>query len=161
MKKIVLILVIVLFASLFVSSQPTKNEKKVSNEKLAKSFCEAWSNCDGEKIASLFADIFTYEEVCSGRVFADKDALIGYINATCSGAPDLKSIPTKIISSGNQLVIEWIFKGTNTVGWPNIPANNGTFNLKGVSVMEIENGKIKNNREYWDWQTFARAVGAD
>ena len=61
----------------------------------------------------------------------------------------------------SQLVVEWIFNGTNTVGWPNIPANNGKFNLKGVSVMEIEDGKIKHNREYWDLQTFTRAVGAN
>jgi steroid delta-isomerase-like uncharacterized protein len=66
-----------------------------------------------------------------------------------------------VTSNDKQLVIEWIFNGTNTVGWPNIPANNRTFNLKGVSVMEIENGKIKHNREYWDMQTFAKAVGAN
>jgi len=134
---------------------------KKDNDELAKSFCESWSTHDGEKMVSLFANNFTYEEVCSGRIFSDRDGLIGYVKATCSGAPDLIMNATTIVSQGNQLVIEWIFKGTNTIGWPNIPANNGVFELKGISVMEIEDGKIKHNREYWDWQTFVRAVGAN
>jgi len=42
-------------------------------------------------------------------------------------------------------VIEWIWKGTNSVGWKDmgITATNKYFELRGLSLMEIENGLIK------------------
>ena len=42
-----------------------------------------------------------------------------------------------------------------------IPATGKYFELPGVSVMEIENHKIKRNNDYWDWNTFMRLIGAN
>lgn len=42
-----------------------------------------------------------------------------------------------------------------------IPATGKYFELPGVSVMEIENKKIKRNNDYWEWNTFIRMIGAD
>ncbi len=53
--------------------------------------------------------------------------------------------------------LEW----TNSVGWPNIPVTNKYFEVRGVSVMEIENNLIYHNRDYWDWNTFITSVGVD
>jgi ketosteroid isomerase-like protein len=58
-------------------------------------------------------------------------------------------------------VVEWMMSGTNTVGWPNIPASGKSFNLPIVSIMEIEDGLIIRNRDYWDWDTFHSAVSDD
>ena len=41
-----------------------------------------------------------------------------------------------------------------------IPATDKHFELKGVSVMKIENDLIKRNRDYWDWTTFMKGIGA-
>jgi ketosteroid isomerase-like protein len=41
----------------------------------------------------------------------------------------------------------------------NIPATGKSMKLKGISVMDIENGKIKSNRDYWDWNSFLKGIG--
>ena len=42
-----------------------------------------------------------------------------------------------------------------------IPATGKYFELPGVSVMEIENGKITQNIDFWDWNSFMRLIGAN
>ena len=42
-----------------------------------------------------------------------------------------------------------------------IPATNKYFELKGLSIMEIEKGLIKRNSDYWDWNSFIKGIGAD
>ena len=60
-------------------------------------------------------------------------------------------------------MVEWIWKATNTVGWPSmgIPATNKYFEIRGTSVMNIENGLIKRNSDYWDWKTFLTGIGIE
>ena len=47
------------------------------------------------------------------------------------------------------------------MGWPymNIPATNKYCEVRGVTVMEIENHLIQKNRDYWDWDTFMKGIG--
>jgi len=52
-------------------------------------------------------------------------------------------------------------KGTNTVGWPNIPATNRYFELQIASVMDIKDQLIVANRDYWDFTTFHVSVGPE
>ena len=52
-------------------------------------------------------------------------------------------------------MVEWIWKGTNPVGWATmgIPATGKYFEIKGESEMKIENDLIRKNSDYWDWRT--------
>ena len=52
-------------------------------------------------------------------------------------------------------MVEWLWKGTNSVGWETrgIPATGKYFEIKGESEMKIENDLIRKNSDYWDWRT--------
>ena len=68
-----------------------------------------------------------------------------------------------LMSSNNIAMIEWVWKGTNTVGWPSmgISATNKYFEVRGVSVMTIEKGLIIKNNEFWDWNTLVTGMGIE
>ena len=138
------------------------NNPVKENETIAREFIDAWDSHDIDKLCSLFADEFVYLEVASGRNYSIKSNLYSYANLTIVGIPDTKFEIVSVMANEKFAAVEWIWKGTNTVGWDfmEIPATGKYFELPGVSVMEIENQKIKRNSDYWDWNTFMRLIGA-
>jgi len=146
---------------LFLFGCKETKQNNQENERIAKSFIKYWNERDVDKIISLFSDNCLYEEVATGRKYSDKDGISNYAISTLSGIPDSKFEIINIVSNDNLSVVEWIWKGTNSVGWPSmgIPATNKYFEVRGVSVMIIENNLIKRNSDYWDWNTFLREIG--
>ena len=54
-------------------------------------------------------------------------------------------------------MVEWLWKGTNSVGWETrgIPATGKYFEINGESVMRIENDLlIQRNSDYANWNSF-------
>jgi len=140
------------------------NSQKIhDNEAVAKAFIEAWSSHDSGNLTALFADSCLYEEVATGRKFNTKGSIADYFDRTIAGIPDSKFEMVDVLASENMAMVEWVWTGTNTVGWANmnIPATNKHFEVRGVSVMEIENNRIRKNRDYWDWNTFMKGIGVE
>ncbi|MGW8314793.1 MAG: ester cyclase [Bacteroidales bacterium] len=144
-----------LFILIGINAQ-TKLEKQ--NEVLARSFVESWSADKYHDLPSLFADQCEYIEIPSGRSWKTPDAILGYAEATLSGIPDCHTRVVTVVVNENIAAVEWMMEGTNTKGWPNIPASGKSFSLKVLSIMEIEDGLISKNRDYWDVETFVKAV---
>jgi steroid delta-isomerase-like uncharacterized protein len=143
-------------------SNGNANKKIRQNEELGNSFIEALNAKDIGTLASLFTEDSSYEEVCSGRFYKGREAIANYIKATFEGIPDSNFKIVTIVADDKHATVEWIWTGTNTVGWPvmNLPATGKSLNLKGISIMDIDNGKIKSNRDYWDWNSFLKGIGA-
>jgi len=110
----------------------------------------------------LFAENSIYEEVASGRSYKTREKIAIYIGSTISGIPDTKFETKNILANDSLAVVEWIWKGTNSVGWADmgLPATNKYFELRGLSIMVIKNGLITRNSDYWDWSTFLIGIGA-
>jgi steroid delta-isomerase-like uncharacterized protein len=146
--------------SIFLLFNCTDNKVK-ENEVIARDFIEACSTHDIDKAISLFAENCLYEEVARGRKFTNREEIAGYLNGTISGIPDTQFDIVTIIANDSSAMVEWIWKGTNTVGWTNIPATDKYFELRGISVLSIENNLIKKNIEYWDWNSFLKGLGIE
>ncbi len=162
MKQKLFLLFILLFTMTGFSNEKT-NKKIRQNEELVHNFFETLNSYNTDKLVLLFSEDGTYEEVCSSRLLKGRDAIVRYINVTLKGIPDSKFEIETIVANEYHATVEWIWTGTNTVGWPdmNIPATGKFIKLKGISVMDIENGKIKSNRDYWDWNSFLKGIGVN
>ncbi len=161
--KQILFLSFLLLCSTLTGISNGKYDKRIrQNEALVHDFIEALNTQDIDKLTSLFTEYGTYEEVCSGRLNKGRKAIANYIRATIEGIPDSKFELVSISCSANHAMFEWIWKGTNSVGWPamNLPPTNKYLELRGVSVMDIENGRIRANRDYWDWNSLMKGIGA-
>jgi len=118
---------------------------------------------DINKLISLFSENCLYEEVATGRRYTGRDNIAAYIRSTIDGIPDTKFTTVNVLATDSLAVVEWIWTGTNSVGWADmgIPATNKSLKLRGLSIMEIENGLITRNSDYWDWKSFLKGIGAD
>lgn len=132
------------------------------NETIAKSFIETLNSHDVNKFSELFAESGIYEEVPSGRSYTTREKIAEYIGSTISGIPDTKFETINVLANDSIAVVEWIWKGTNSVGWADmgLPSTNKYFELRGLSIMVIKNGLITRNSDYWDWNTFLIGIGA-
>lgn len=156
--------IFILFVSaLFIKIKPFENDNiPKKNKQIATVFLETLSSGDIEGFVSLFAENATYEEVSTGRVYTNHQEITMYIKSTLDGIPDSKFELQNMVINDKILAVEWIWKGTNSVGWPNmgIPPTNKYFEIKGVSVMNVNNDLILSNRDYWDWNSFITKIGA-
>ena len=152
-----------IFLLFILYSCDNPNKKVQINEAIAKTFIESWNAHDINKLLSLFAENCLYEEVASGRRYSTKEGIEGYAKSTLSGVPDSKFEIVTFMADKEKAMVEWIWKGTNSVGWEEmgIPATGKYFEIRGVSVMLIENNLIRRNSDYWDWDSFITGIGVN
>ncbi len=121
------------------------------NETIAKKYVEAWNNYDSVKVASLFADNFKYEDIAFNmQVSGTRDTLIRFVHSTISAIPDAHMEIASIIANDSMAVVEWIWKGTVPKVWFPNDSTTKKFTARGVSVMEIQDGLIKRNTDYYN-----------
>jgi steroid delta-isomerase-like uncharacterized protein len=149
---------LLLICILGVHAQTNESE---NNEAIARRFVESWTMENYLDLPKLFADNCIYLEMPSGRSFTSKEGIKNYASATLYGIPDTHTEVVSIIANDTMAAVEWIMSGTNSVGWPNIPASGKSFQVPIVTIMEIEDGLIIKSRDYWNWETFYNAVKGD
>jgi steroid delta-isomerase-like uncharacterized protein len=129
-----LIPIILLYSSYWHTKEAGKNEAMV------KAFLEALSEHNIDLFPSFFADECLCEEVYSGRKYATKADIAGYIKSSLSDIPDWYFTIESIIADEDMPIVGWIWRGTNSVDWEFmvIPATNKYFELRGIAVMTID-----------------------
>jgi len=159
--KLIFISVGIILICSFCAGQ-NNNSRRQRNKAIANSFIEYLNSHDVDKFTSLFAENSIYEEVASGRSYKTRENIAIYIGSTISGIADTKFKTVSILANDSLTVVEWHWKGTNSVGWTDmgLPAPNNTYELRGISLMVIKNGFITRNSDYWDWNSFLIGIGA-
>lgn len=54
---------------------------------------------------------------------------------------------------------EWIMRGTHTGDLPGLPATGKGVSVRGSSIIELQDGKIRRCSDYWDMATLLRQIG--
>ena len=159
MKKTIHFCIMILFMSICIGCSNQNNQVE-ENKAIAKQFIEAWDNHDSVKVASLYSDNFIYQDMTFGfKISNNKNELIRFVNGTIKGVPDLHFKVNSVIASDSISSIEWTWTGTFSGGWgENYPANNKSFAIQGVTVMNIKNGLITFSKDYYDNKPFRKVV---
>jgi len=64
-----------------------------------------------------------------------------------------------VFGQGDKLVKHWNFKGTHTSVFFGIPATGKQVSLDGVTLVRMENGKIAEERDFFDNLEFSQQLG--
>jgi steroid delta-isomerase-like uncharacterized protein len=103
----------------------------------------------------------TYSDVALGVSHTGRADIAAWINTM---VPELssdyrfESVFSLVTDTG--YVLEWVMKGTHDGSSPQLPASGKPFAIHGVSVGELEDGKIKRNTDYWNMAEFLVQIGA-
>jgi len=126
---------------------------------LINDYTAAWNSHDTEKLVSFFTDDCVYEEVAIGKITRGKEEFKAFINAFFAAFPDTNFELTSNFNSGNWYCAEWIWTATHKGNMAGIPATGKRISIRGVSVGELKEGKIKRNSEYYNLMDFIKQIG--
>ena len=119
------------------------------NERIIREFITAWSRLDPEELAAYFADDGVYHNMpiapVSGRANVE-NFIRGFVGTWDETTWDILNV----MSSGNVVVAERLDRTR---------AGEKSVALPCVGVFELEGGKIKVWRDYFDFATYQRGLG--
>ena len=129
----------------------------------AKGVVEAFNNDDWDAARGLLGDS-TYNELGTQRSLVGADAIIGALQGWKTAMPDVKGTVTSAAESGQRVVLEVTWEGTQTgemvTEQGTIPASGKRQKTPSAFIFDYENGKLKESRHYFDMLTFLKQIGA-
>lgn len=118
------------------------------NIDIIRSFIKDWSTLDAERLADYFTEDGTYYNMPVQPV-TGKDNVAQFIAGFISSWQSTEWDLLNIAASGDVVIAERLDR-TKT--------SNGNVDLPCVGVFEMENGKIKVWRDYFDMNTYMTAM---
>lgn len=142
----------VLMAPLLAASAASAQVHSSAEARLLSSYAAAWSSNNVERVAAYFTDDAIYEDVALGQVHKGKSAIKAFAQRTFSDLPGFSMKQQSLVLGNGSAAIEWVMSGTYR-------KTGKSFSVRGVSVMQLENGKIRRNSDYWNIAEFQRQTG--
>jgi steroid delta-isomerase-like uncharacterized protein len=103
----------------------------------------------------VFTDDVVYEDVAFGEVSHGPAELRKFAADEFDAIPDLELKLVRAEIRGGHGTIEWTFTGTDK----GVYKTGKKFTVRGVSVIDVRNGKIARSLDYYDAATIMRQVG--
>lgn len=136
----------------------------IGAEKVARGFVEAHSASDWTGVRESLAPDSVYEEYGTQRRIEGPDAIVTALQAWKKAFPDVKGTVDKALAAGNTVSLEVTWRGTHTgpleTANGSLPASGKALTLHTAWTMDVQNGKIKDSRHYFDLATILQQVGA-
>ncbi len=130
----------------------------------ARDVIDAFNRNDWERSAALLAPDALYDEVGTGRKLRGAAEIIRALQGWKQGMPDVKGTVTNAIANGNSVVLEVTWDGTQTgpMEGPGgtIPASGKRQKTPSAWIFEVEGGKMKESRNYFDMLSMLQQLGA-
>ena len=126
-------------------------------QQFADKLWSAWNSHDWEKVSPFYADDCVMEDFPS-RICHGKRELEDYYKYLLTGYPDLNFDTRRSFGTDKQIATEWIMSGTHTGDTMRFKATGKKFSIPGVSILEIQGGKIVRETDYWDMCSLLRQL---
>ena len=122
----------------------------ISSDRILQTALAAWR--EGNLVAAVdqFDDQFTFTDHALGLEFKDKGRLTEFWVKIRERFPDSKRSDNTIFSSGDRVISEWTLTATQTEPFLGGRLRKVAICVRGISVVQIKNGKISQWSDYYD-----------
>lgn len=129
---------------------------------LLQEWAAAWSeHDDGTRLAVLYTDDATHEEVPSGTVFSGPEAIGGYAQSHFAAFPDVMLELRSAFVGGDWAAAEFVYAGAYEGSLPGLPPGTGQpFSVRGTAVFELQDEQIRRSASYFDFYGLLVQLGA-
>ena len=138
-----------------IAAPPDSKSSSDRDAAMAEKWIAGWNSHDPDKILPLFSDDIFYEDVAFGEVSHGQAEVRKFFLSELEGVPDLELKLMRADIHGGHGTIEWTFSGTDK----DVFKTGKKFSVRGVSVIDMRDGKIFRNVDYYDVATVMRQVG--
>ena len=154
--------VILLLAAGCSSSEKTSPEKTDTVEANIKMYTHVWDEIINKGKLDMFNDSnFTKDVVmhASPNDIVGIDSARAYYANYLTGFSNITFTIKDVFGQGDKLVKHWNFTGTHTGVFFGIPATGKKVSLDGVTLVRMSNGKIAEERDFFDNLDFMTQLG--
>ena len=121
---------------------------------------EAFNAGDWQRLKAALAPDVIYDEVGSQRRLQGADQFVEAYQGWKLAGPDCKGTISNALASGNTVVIEVHWTGTQTGPLGAIPPSGKPWSVRGAQVVALDGNRIKELRQYFDMTTILQQIGA-
>lgn len=128
----------------------------------ARKYLDAWETHDGSKVAEFVTDDVVYIDIGLGDRLDGADAVRDLIDEMATAfSTDFRFTLGQVVYVDNAYALEWTMSGTNDRANPKrgLPATGQSYEIPGVSIGRLRDGKIVENRDYWNLAAYLMQVG--
>ena len=122
---------------------------------IADGWFAAWNSHDPEKVIAIFTPDVLFEDVTFGATSHGSPELRKFAASIFDAVPDAKFELVNGSADRKCGRIEWVFSGTDH----GLYKTGKRFSVRGVSVIDLRQGRISREVDYYDAASIMRQVG--
>ena len=152
--------VITIIGFMFISCQTNQESSQLSQNLMT--YEEVWSKFFNERDMDVINSEYFTEDVTvvlPGDDIVGIEGLKNYYGNYLTGFSDAEFTFVDLFGQGDKLVKHWNFKGTHDGNFAGIPATGKKLNLYGTTLILMENGKMKQEQDFFDNLDFLTQLG--
>jgi steroid delta-isomerase-like uncharacterized protein len=125
----------------------------------ARSYWDAIAARDPEAVAGHWA-AEGIDDIVPVGVLRGPAEIASFFRELFAASPDLETTVTRLVAGEREAAVEWRMTGHFSGGpFQGIEPNGRRFEMRGLDLMEFEDGKLTANTGYYDGMEFARQIG--
>ena len=125
----------------------------------ARSYFAAIAKRDTEAIAAHWREDGV-DDLVPLRPLRGTGEIVAFFEELFAALPDLETTVTRVVAGETHAVVEWRMTGTFTGGpFQGVDPTDRRVEIRGLDLLEIDDGQIVGNTAYYDGMTFARQIG--
>jgi steroid delta-isomerase-like uncharacterized protein len=110
----------------------------------------AWRQGNFVEVVDQFNDQFTFTDHALGLEFKDKGRFTEFLVKIRERFPDSERKANTLFSGGERVITEWTLTATQTEPFLGGQLRKVPICVRGISVVQIKNGKISQWSDYYD-----------
>jgi steroid delta-isomerase-like uncharacterized protein len=127
-------------------------------EEVARAAFEAFIAHDVDAVLSQWHPEGIQDWVPLG-IFRGHDEMRPLFESVFAAVPDMDMRIEEVTADDRRVAIQWRSRGTHTGTFMGIEPTGRTLELRGVDIMEVEDGLVVKNTVYYDGAAQARSLG--
>jgi steroid delta-isomerase-like uncharacterized protein len=109
---------------------------------------------------AMYADKVDFEDVVIGHKAGTAKGIGEFFTSFTTGKTKHRFVVSKYAGDEKSGAIEWTWYADHVDDILGVPANGKKSEVRGISYVRLENGRIVEERDYWDCATLLRQLGA-
>jgi steroid delta-isomerase-like uncharacterized protein len=145
------------------TAEPKPQRRRITRRKAVethvRSYFDALARRDPDAMAEHWSEDGVDDLVPLG-VLRGPEEIRGFFRELFAAVPDLETTVTRVVAGEREAAVEWRMSG-NFSGEPfqGVEATGRRIDMRGLDLIEVEDGKNVANTAYYDGMSFARQIG--
>ncbi|MEW5829352.1 MAG: ester cyclase [Chloroflexota bacterium] len=119
----------------------------------------AWNSHDIEKVLGFYSPDFVGSDVGMSQPLRGHDGLRRMLENYWAAFPDLQITITHTVTENFRVALIWQAEGTHRGPIMNIPPTGRRVRVRGVSILDVEDGLVVRGQYIWDLAGMLRNMG--